>query len=198
MSHALYTHVTKYHAQIGSNVKPDVLHQLESNLLAEAKALFHQQKYEEALNTFTHCLAVTEKSRSSMDHAVRGAVVHNIASCLHNLGELEAAQAYYEQAIDAFRRAKTPALEKMIYGDPNKRRVEFVKERLVDISWGRKPDGDKYLDENGVKRDVPPGSTRARARAGADDEPIGGHRLSDRWNADELPATTTPLPHPLK
>ena len=31
----------------------------------------------------------------------------------------------------------------------------FVKERLIDISWGRKPDGDKYLDENGVKRPVP-------------------------------------------
>ena len=31
--------------------------------------------------------------------------------------------------------------ERLVYGDPNKRRLEFVKERLVDISWGRKPDG---------------------------------------------------------
>ena len=112
--------------------------------------LFHQRKFEEALNTFTHCLAVTEKTRSAKDHAVRGAVIHNIASCLHNLGEMEAAKAYYEQAIEAFKQAKTPVLEKAIYGDPNKRRVDFVKERLVDISWGRKPDGDKYLDARGI------------------------------------------------
>ena len=79
-------------AQIGQNVNRDELQQLEWNLLGEAKMLFHQRKFEEALNTFTHCLAVTEKTRSAKDHAVRGAVIHNIASCLHNLGEMEAAQ----------------------------------------------------------------------------------------------------------
>ena len=78
--------------QIGQNVNRDELQQLEWNLLGEAKTLFHQRKFEEALNTFTHCLAVTEKTRSAKDHAVRGAVIHNIASCLHNLGEMEAAQ----------------------------------------------------------------------------------------------------------
>lgn len=92
VSDKLYEHVTQYHAQIGDNVPRDTLQQLEWNLLAEAKTLFHQQKFEEALNTFTHCLAVTEKTRSAKDHAVRGAVIHNIASCLHNLGEMEAAQ----------------------------------------------------------------------------------------------------------
>ena len=156
VSSSLFSNVTRYHAQIGASVPKETLQQLEWNLLAEAKTLFHQRKFEEALNTFTHCLAVTEKTRSATDHAVRGAVIHNIASCLHNLGEMEAAQAYYEQAIDAFKKAKTPLIERAIYGDANKRRIEFVKERLVDISWGRKPDGDKYLDENGVKRPVAP------------------------------------------
>jgi len=155
VSASLLENVTRYHAQIGADVNRDALQQLEWNLLAEAKQLFHQHKYKEALNTFTHCLAVTEKTRSAKDHAVRGAVIHNIASCLHNLGEMEAAQAYYEQAIDAFKKAKTPLFERVLYGDANRRRVDFVKERLVDITWGRKPDGDKYLDENGVKRPVP-------------------------------------------
>ena len=41
-------------------------------LLSEAKALFHRKEYEESLNTFTHCLAVTEKTRSSRDATVRG------------------------------------------------------------------------------------------------------------------------------
>eukprot|EP00965_Chrysotila_dentata_P140467 4643870-Pleurochrysis_carterae.AAC.2 len=45
-----------------------------------------------SLRAFTY-QAVTEKTRSSRDLAVRGAIVHNIASCLHHLGELEAAQA---------------------------------------------------------------------------------------------------------
>ena len=30
------------------------------------------------------------------------------------------------------------------YGNTNQRRVDFVKERLIEIAWGRKPDGDKY------------------------------------------------------
>eukprot|EP00326_Haptolina_ericina_P026074 CAMPEP_0181200520 /NCGR_PEP_ID=MMETSP1096-20121128/17811_1 /TAXON_ID=156174 ORGANISM="Chrysochromulina ericina, Strain CCMP281" /NCGR_SAMPLE_ID=MMETSP1096 /ASSEMBLY_ACC=CAM_ASM_000453 /LENGTH=376 /DNA_ID=CAMNT_0023290889 /DNA_START=55 /DNA_END=1185 /DNA_ORIENTATION=+ len=157
ISQTLLENVTQYHAQIGANVKRDHLQELEWRLLATAKDLFHHKKYEEALNTFTHCLAVTEKTRTSKDHAVRGAVIHNIASCLHNLGEMEAAQAYYEQAIAAFQKAETPMLEKAIYGDANKRRISFVKERLVDITWGRKPDVDKYLDENGRKRPVPEG-----------------------------------------
>ena len=55
------------------------------------------------------------------------------------------------------KKARTPTLERWLYGDANRRRIDFVKERLVDITWGRKPDGDKYLDENGVKRPVPEG-----------------------------------------
>ncbi|KOO26153.1 hypothetical protein Ctob_005670 [Chrysochromulina tobinii] len=172
VSSKLFTNVTHYHAQIGADVAKETLQQLEWNLLAEAKTLFHQRKFEEALNTFTHCLAVTEKTRSAKDHAVRGAVIHNIASCLHNLGEMEAAQAYYEQAIEAFKKAYTPLVERAIYGDANKRRIDFVKERLVDISWGRKPDGDKYLDENGNKRPVAP--VFGQAAGGAADADEGG------------------------
>ena len=51
VSSTLFAHVTKYHAQIGGNINANHLQQLEWNLLAEAKTLFHQQKYEEALNT---------------------------------------------------------------------------------------------------------------------------------------------------
>lgn len=185
VSSSLFANVTTYHASIGANVDKNSLQQLEWNLLADAKTLFHQRKFEEALNTFTHCLAVTEKTRSATDHAVRGAVIHNIASCLHNLGEMEAAQAYYEQAIESFKKAKTPLLERALYGDANKRRVEFVKERLVDITWGRKPDGDKYLDENGVKRPVAAVYGQPPERGAEDGEQI----LSDRWRVAPGEAT---------
>jgi hypothetical protein len=54
--------------------------------------------------------------------------------------------------------------------------VEFVKERLIDISWGRKPDVDKFLDENGNKRAVPP-PDRERAQ----------QALSRRWGVENPP-----------
>lgn len=177
MSEKLFSRVTKYHAQIGATVKKDTLNQLEWNLLTEAKEQFHRGEYEMALNTFTACLAVTEKTRNSKDFAVRGAIVHNIASCLHHLGEIEAAQEYYEQAINSFEKAKMPVVEKLLYGDTNKRRVDFVKERLIDISWGRKPDIDKYLDENGRKRPVP----------APPPELAGEQKLSSKWGEEEAP-----------
>jgi len=205
VSSALFNRVTNYHAQIGANVNKETLQSLEWQLLSEAKALFHRKDYEESLNTFTHCLAVTEKTRSSRDATVRGAIVHNIASCLHHLGELEAAQAYYEQAIQAFEKAKTPFLERMMYGNTNQRRVDFVKERLIDISWGRKPDGDKYLDENGHKRPVPTPSvhggrpsTSSLARNWAQDEPPPPPwaLAEEQAAAEDYPSNPSPNPSP--
>jgi hypothetical protein len=89
------------------------------------------------------------------------------------------AQAYYEQAIEAFKKAKTPLIERVLSGDANKRRIDFVKERLVDITWGRKPDGDKYLDENGQKRPVPAGL------APPEDYPQDETHLSEEWRSGE-------------
>merc|ERR1719482_2367836 len=98
---------------------------------------------------------------------------------------MEAAQAYYDQAIGAFKKAKTPMLERWFYGDANRRRIDFVKERLVDITWGRKPDGDKYLDENGVKRPVPEASLGSEPGGGGalreGERGLYEEGLSDAW-----------------
>ena len=155
ISSALLNKVTHYHAQIGHNVDKSKLYELEYNLLQDAKNLYHSHHWEDALNTFAQVLAIVEKTRTSQDHATRGAIVHNIGSCLHNLGEFDAAQAYYEQAVESFRKASSPLVDRLFYGDINRRRIEFVKERLIDISWGRKPDEDKFLNEFGYKRDAP-------------------------------------------
>ena len=64
VSSHLYANVTKYHAQIGANVDRETLQQLEWNLLGEAKVLFHQRKFEEALNTFMADTS-NERRRSS-------------------------------------------------------------------------------------------------------------------------------------
>ena len=152
VSSSLYANVTSYHAQIGTGVDKEALQQLEWNLLGEAKALFHQHKYEEALNTFTHCLAVTEKTRNSKDLAVRGAILHNIASCLHCLGEMDKAKAHYLAALAAFQRNPPSRLWVALNGDLARRRCDFVRERLDDIEAGRKPDLDHFLDGSGQRR----------------------------------------------
>ena len=81
-------------------------------------------------------------------------MLHNIASCLHCLGDLPAAKGYYERALVAFSTPAPSRLSYMMYGDVDRKRAEFVRERLVDIEYGRLPDLDKYLDGYGNRRDV--------------------------------------------
>ena len=153
--------VTQYHAQIGhaSNVSLASLQELEHKLIEEARQLCIAQRWDEALNTFTHALAVTEKAHGAEEQKeVKAALVHNIGYCLHCLGEFEAAQAYYEQALTRFSGLATPLLDRWtigwIYGDLNANRVQFIKERLLDVSFGRLPEA-KYLDGMGRKRPMP-------------------------------------------
>lgn len=168
----LSSKVAAYHAQIGPCVKREALQALESNLLSEAKDLFHREQFEEALGRFTHGLSLVEKTRTAKDLTVRGAILHNIASCLHHLGQYDAAQEYYQQAIQAFTKCKTPLHERLLHGNMNQRRLDFVKSRLIDISWGRKPDNDKYLNEHARKRPVPqpPAGTKLGASLSSDSE----------------------------
>ena len=80
----------------------------------------------------------------------------NRRSCLHCLGELEAAKAYYQQSIECLERerAETPVAKKVlngflypdqlllgaIFGTAHDNRIRMTKERLVDIAFGRTPD----------------------------------------------------------
>ena len=106
ISSALYDKVTHYHAAIGHNVSQSELKTLENKLLDEARKACLAQKYEEAVNLFTHALAVTEKSKTGVhdDAGGRGTLIHNIAFCLHCMGEFDAAKAYYEQALELFKK----------------------------------------------------------------------------------------------
>ena len=45
-------------------------------------------------------------------------------------------------------------LSYLVYGNVDHKRCEFVRERLADVSLGRLPDLDKYLDGNGQRRAV--------------------------------------------
>ena len=168
VSAKIYDRVQQYHAQIGADVAPAELTRLEAKLLAEASKECYAQHWEEALHLFTNALAVSEKTKSCADPGTRGTFVHNIGFCLHCLGEFEAAKAYYEQSIECLKKVQPPMHTKVlngilyperlvfeaIYGGLNHNRIQMTKERLLDISFNRKPDL-KVLDEYGRKKPMP-------------------------------------------
>uniref|UniRef100_A0A7S2JAB3 Uncharacterized protein n=1 Tax=Haptolina brevifila TaxID=156173 RepID=A0A7S2JAB3_9EUKA len=87
-------------------------------------------------------------------HAEFGALMHNIASCLHCLGDLPRAKQYYERALVAFDTPPPSRMSYLLFGDVDRKRCEFVRERLVDIEFGRLPDLTKFLDGYGKRREV--------------------------------------------
>ena len=166
ISEQLFQRVTSYHAQIGSGVSATTLLTLESKLLDDAEATAAMGSWEEALNIFTHALAVSEKMCGTTDSATQAstqaAIVSHIGTCLHHLGELEAAKAYYEEAIASVRRLRTPTYERWFTNalgrvsgvappDVNHERVQFLKSRLHDIDLGRLPERE-YHGECGPSR----------------------------------------------
>jgi signal recognition particle GTPase len=157
-----------FHAQVGT-LEPAALAALEAvsnSIIVEARKKFHQGNFEEALHGFQYCLAVAEKTTGSGDSskiAEYGAMLHNIASCLHCLGDFATAKTYYERALQAFEGPPPSRFSYMLYGDVDRKRCDFVRERLIDIEHGRKPDLDKYLDGYGNRRDVTAELARERA-----------------------------------
>ena len=168
VSARIYDRVQQYHAQIGAAVPLAELSALESKLLREASKECYAQHWEEALHLFTNALAVSEKTKSCADPGTRGTFVHNIGFCLHCMGEFEAAKAYYEQSIECLKKVQPPMSTKLmngilyperlvfeaIYGGLNHNRIQMTKERLIDISFQRKPDL-KVLDEYGRRKPMP-------------------------------------------
>jgi len=124
-----------------------------------------RSQFEEALHLFKQCQAVIQRTRSRSEHAEYGAVMHNIASCLHCLGQFDDAKGYYEQAVVCFESASPSRLWVALYGDVDQRRAQFARERLIDLEYGRKPDLDKYLDGYGKKQQVTPDLAQPPPRA---------------------------------
>ena len=143
--------------QVGASVSKSALAEVAQRLLGEARAKFHQKKFEEALHLFQQCLALAQKTCAQEDHAEYGALMHNIGSCLHCLGDFATAKVHYENALAAFQKGARPSRVWMaLYGSVDSRRCAYVRERLVDIEFNRKPDLDKFLDGWGYKREATP------------------------------------------
>ena len=134
VSQQLFDKVTRYHAAIGAEVSSSELTRLETKLIKEGQEACFRQEWEEALNLFTHALAVVEKGKTDLgtDTGNRGTLVHNVAFCLHCMGEFEAAKAYYEQSLECFKNAplEVPMTKKVLNG------VLYPERLLFELLYG--------------------------------------------------------------
>ena len=137
---------------VGASVALDALQTVQSRLNEEARRAFFHRDFERALTAFRHAQSIAEKTASAGSHAEYGAIMHNIATCLHSLGELDGAREHYHAALAAFQRHPPSRVWVALYGDVDSRRCDFVRERLADVEAGRKPDLDTYLDGTGYRR----------------------------------------------
>jgi len=169
VSERLYEGASRYHAQIGPEVSRVTLRKLQNTLLEQAQQCCYEKKWEEALNNFMQCLALSDKIGYVGD-GFRGILIHNIGFCLHCLGEFEAAKAYYEQSIECLEREERekPLMKRVLnvalapeqlalnifFGSVTDNRIRMTKERLVDVTFGRTPDL-KMLDGWGRKKPLP-------------------------------------------
>ena len=154
-----------FHAQIGHDVDRAAVQEMSEALAEQARAKFFEADYEGALGLYGQCLAIAEK-RGAEPSDVRGATVHNIGSCLHYLGDLQGAKSHYERAQRIFAAEPAPGvLSRWWYGDANRLRHDFIKERLIDVQWGRLPGSNSYVDANGNRHQRPDPATFAANRA---------------------------------
>ena len=209
ISEDLYQRVTQYHAQIGSNVGAEDLKRLEAGLVSEGRVLAARHQWDDALDVFLHALAVSERALAATDkpllertlseHAWKyvvdekrqcqgtAGVLQQIAYCLHCLGELEAAKAYYEQALAAFVRARkrNALIDWWRYGEETETKIQTIRSRLDDIEEGRPPYdlGDAKPFYGSRRAEKGPAASAARL-----DRLIARHE--DRrlgWSADDDP-----------
>ena len=163
ISEDLLARVTQYHAQIGSTVDLETLQHLQAGMTNDALALLRQGNFDDALDIFTHALAVSEKAQEVHDrplsertltaHAWRkvvnekkqcqgqGLIIQNIGYCLHCIGELEAARAYYKQALEILAKSRraNAFIDWWRYGEETEAKIQAIKARLNDIDEGHLP-----------------------------------------------------------
>ena len=166
ISEQLYDRVYRYHAQLGSPTQ-SALFTLGERLLDDAEATACTGDWEEALNIFTHALAATEKLRATPGGdtptaaSTQACIVMQIGNCLHHLGELESARAFYEEAIASIKRIRQPSYERWFTAalgrmsgvpppDVSHTRIQFLKGRLHDLEFGRAPEGEYRGDGRAV------------------------------------------------
>ena len=128
-------------AGIGRGVNKDALNGLVFSLGREGAEALRKGDYETALDRFTACAKVNEKI-CKKDDINYGASLHNMATALHYLGDIEQAEKYYEEAKSVFERQPAGP-----WRPSQKHRIKFIEERLTLLRFGGKPSSDTYIDE---------------------------------------------------
>lgn len=133
-------------AQIGSGVNKNALNDLVFSLGREGAEALRKGDYETALDRFTACTKINEKI-CKKDDVNYGASLHNMATALHYLGEINQAEQIYEKAKAVFE-----AQSNGPFKPSQKHRIKFIEERLTLLRFGAKPSSETYIDEFGVER----------------------------------------------
>ncbi len=110
-------------------------------LLSEASALVTANDFAEALQRYQLVLV----QETTLEPEIRGTTQHNIATCLHHLGELPAAREFYAQAAATFSDGGSVS-------SVNQRRIDFVRERIALVDAGRGIQSKDRLDASGRRK----------------------------------------------
>jgi tetratricopeptide (TPR) repeat protein len=128
-------------AQIGKGVNKDALNNLVFSLGREGAEALRKGDYETALDRFTACTKINEKI-CKPDDINYGASLHNMATALHYLGDIDQAEVVYERAKGVFEAQGSGP-----FRPSQKHRIKFIEERLCLLRFGAKPSADTYIDE---------------------------------------------------
>ena len=109
-------------------------------LLSEASALVTANDFAEALQLYQLVLV-----QEPLEPEIRGTTQHNVATCLHHLGELPAAREFYAQAIASFSDGGSVS-------SVNQKRIDFVRERIALVDAGRGIQSKDRLDSSGRRK----------------------------------------------
>ena len=109
-------------------------------LLSEASALVTANEFAEALQLYSLVLV-----QEPLEPEIRGTTQHNVATCLHHLGELPAARGFYAQAISSFSDGGSVS-------SVNQKRIDFVRERITLVDAGRGIQSKDRLDASGRRK----------------------------------------------
>ena len=114
--------------------------------------------YEIALDRFCHYLALVETDPSTtVVSEMRATLTSNIGSCLHQLGNVEAAQDYFEKALQEFKAQPFSLMSRIspyyfLFGDLTSKRCQYIEAKLASIRAGEPPDPSQYQDGYGKMR----------------------------------------------
>ena len=88
---------------------------------------------------------------------MRATLTSNIGSCLHQLGNIDAAQDYFERALQEFKAQPFAlmsriSLQYVIFGNLIDKRCAYIEAKLASIRAGEPPDPTTYQDGYGKTR----------------------------------------------